>query len=151
MLFKEVSGLQFKSYIQRIAFSFISLGNEKFSFYLVFVRGYGTQISAQLSGSSELGLFQFLQQYIVQTKFLYPSNVIQNKKTDDFDVFFQVNEAYSVLSDPQKKARYDRGEDLDGNGFSTAGIFIKDSRENVLEETKHKSVSQVFYNHVNSC
>ena len=39
--------------------------------------------------------------------------------------FLQVNEAYSVLSDPQKKARYDRGEDLDGNGFSTAGkIFF---------------------------
>ena len=35
--------------------------------------------------------------------------------------YLQVNEAYSVLSDPQKKARYDRGEDLDGNGFSTAG------------------------------
>jgi DnaJ-class molecular chaperone len=37
----------------------------------------------------------------------------------------QVNEAYSVLSDPQKKARYDRGEDLDGNGFSTAGDKFK--------------------------
>ena len=36
-------------------------------------------------------------------------------------IYLQVNEAYSVLSDPQKKARYDRGEDLDGNGFSTAG------------------------------
>ena len=36
----------------------------------------------------------------------------------------QVNEAYSVLSDPQKKARYDRGEDIDGNGFSTAGDKI---------------------------
>lgn len=41
------------------------------------------------------------------------------KKQEEM-LFKEVNEAYSVLSDAQKKARYDSGQDIDDNGFSTA-------------------------------
>ena len=32
--------------------------------------------------------------------------------------FKDVNEAWTVLSDPQKKSRFDNGQDIDGNGMS---------------------------------
>lgn len=53
----------------------------------------------------------------------HPDRVQGDEAKKDAEIKFkEVGEAYSVLSDPQKKARFDRGEDLEdmqggGGGF----------------------------------
>lgn len=42
---------------------------------------------------------------------------------DKEDEFKKINEAYAVLSDPQKKARYDQFGSADGGNFGGMGGF----------------------------
>eukprot|EP00794_Sanderia_malayensis_P017717 gene17717-19488_t len=45
------------------------------------------------------------------------SNETEEKKKDEERLFKEVNEAYSILSDKQKRMRYDNGQDLEDNGM----------------------------------
>lgn len=46
---------------------------------------------------------------------------MKSKKKISEQKFKDINEAYSILSDPQKRQRFDSGVDLDDNGFGGFG------------------------------
>jgi len=63
---------------------------------------------------------QIKKAYRLQALKFHPD---KNSDTEDTkkkaeEKFKEVVEAYSVLTDPNKKAKYDRGEDLEGTDFS---------------------------------
>ena len=47
------------------------------------------------------------------------ANASENEKQEQEKKFKEIGEAYAILSDSRKRARYDRGEDDDGSGYQT--------------------------------
>ena len=47
------------------------------------------------------------------------ANASDTEKNEQEKKFKEIGEAYAILSDSKKRARYDRGEDDDGSGYST--------------------------------
>ncbi len=73
---------------------------------------------AILGVSRDASLDEIKKAYRTLAKKYHPD---LNKEPDAEQKFKDVSEAYEVLSDPQKKDRYDRYGTVDGNGFSGGG------------------------------
>lgn len=56
----------------------------------------------------------------------------EEKKANEEKLFKDVNEAFSVLSDPKKKQMYDNGQDLNGGGCNMGGGGMGDIDPNII-------------------